>query len=360
MNRTIAYFITPHGYGHAARAAAIMAAIQKLDPMIRFEIFTKVPEWFFQESLPGSYAFHRVLTDIGLVQESPLKEDLPATIRSLDQFYPPDNALVASLARELIDKHCRLVVCDIAPLGILVAKKANMPSVLVENFTWDWIYEDFLTDFPDFTKHIQYLKELFNAANYHIQTEPVCLPVKSADLTTPPVSREPKSTSVQVRKKLGIPPAAKVVLITMGGFKDDFQFLDKLEAIKEYIFVIPGASFTLKIPENIIALPHHSNFYHPDLIQASDAVIGKTGYSTVAEVYRKGIPFGYVSRRNFRESKTMEDFILQYIGGIGITENGYFKGGWIDILPRLVAIRPQIHNRRNGAAEAAEFILTIL
>ena len=47
----IAYFVTPHGFGHAARAAAVMVALQEIDPAIQFDIFTQVPRWFFQDSL---------------------------------------------------------------------------------------------------------------------------------------------------------------------------------------------------------------------------------------------------------------------------------------------------------------------
>jgi len=47
----IAYFVTPHGFGHAARAAAVMVALQEIDPTIQFDIFTQVPRWFFQDSL---------------------------------------------------------------------------------------------------------------------------------------------------------------------------------------------------------------------------------------------------------------------------------------------------------------------
>jgi hypothetical protein len=66
----IAYFITPHGYGHAARASAVMAAVHQINAAVRFEIFTQVPEWFFQDSLSGPYGHHALLTDIGLAQKT--------------------------------------------------------------------------------------------------------------------------------------------------------------------------------------------------------------------------------------------------------------------------------------------------
>ncbi|NIP24437.1 MAG: hypothetical protein GWO38_11610, partial [Phycisphaerae bacterium] len=82
---------------------------------------------------------HYMLTDIGLVQQTPFEADLAATVRALKQFLPFDPAQIATRAAELRQQHCVLVVCDIAPLGIRIAQKAGVPSVLIENFTWDWL-----------------------------------------------------------------------------------------------------------------------------------------------------------------------------------------------------------------------------
>ena len=84
----IAYFVTPHGFGHAARAAAVMVALQEIDPAIQFDIFTQVPRWFFQDSLVRNVRYYHVCTDVGLVQTTSLHEDLPATVRRLDSFFP--------------------------------------------------------------------------------------------------------------------------------------------------------------------------------------------------------------------------------------------------------------------------------
>ena len=138
----IAYFITPHGFGHAARSAAIMEAVSKIVPSISFHIFSTVPRWFFDDSLPCRFEYHEFLTDIGLIQKTPFSHDLKETIDALDQFIPFDSALISNTAGLLKQLACRMVICDISPLGIAIAVKAGLPSVLIENFTWDWIYED--------------------------------------------------------------------------------------------------------------------------------------------------------------------------------------------------------------------------
>jgi len=81
--RQIAYFISAHGLGHTTRACAVMAAAQAREPTLHFHIFTEAPEWIFRESLIGPYTYHRATTDIGLVQITPLVEDLDATLERL-------------------------------------------------------------------------------------------------------------------------------------------------------------------------------------------------------------------------------------------------------------------------------------
>ena len=352
----IAYFISPHGFGHAARAAAVMSALHAQEPTLHFEIFTRVPRWFFQESLRARFTYHPWLTDVGLTQESALAENIPQTLRRLQGFFPFDRVRIAQLAQRVTRLKCKLVLCDIAPLGIAVAHAAGIPAVLVENFTWDWIYAGYAHDDPRFQKYITCLREVFKSADYHIQTEPVCK-YRAADLVTPPVSREPRTSARQIRAQLAIPPRARVVLITMGGIPQQHAFLDRLTQIKGVSFVIPGNSRTARTRGNLILLPHRSEFYHPDLVNVSDVVIGKAGYSTVAEAYRSGIPFGYISREKFREAATMAKFIQDAMGGCEISPADFESGRWIARLPDLLALPRRARRAPNGADHIAAFIL---
>lgn len=350
---TIAYFISPHGFGHAARAAAVMNTFAG---KVHFEIFTLVPRWFFQDSVAASFTYHQLLTDIGLAQETALRENVPLTLQRLEKFLPFDQALVSTLQARIAK--CALVLCDIAPLGIAVARQAGIPSVLIENFTWDWIYRGYVKDDARFKPHIAYLRGVFRSADHHIQTEPVCA-YWTADLVTPPVSRAPRTARKEIRAQLEISSHAKTVLITMGGIPERPAFLDRLREIKNVSFIIPGASRTLRRQDNLILLPHRSAFYHPDLINAVDAAIGKAGYSTVAEAYHAGVPFGFVQREKFREAKTMAQFIQKQMRGVEISAAQFASGAWLALLPDLLAL-PRLQRReKNGAEEIAQFISTL-
>jgi UDP:flavonoid glycosyltransferase YjiC (YdhE family) len=375
-NRTaehrIAYFITPHGYGHAARASAVMAAIHQIKAAVRFEIFTQVPEWFFQDSLPEPFGHHPLLTDIGLAQKTPILEDVPDTLRLLDDFLPFDASRIREIASRLNRLQCQLVICDIAPMGITVAKAAAVPSILIENFTWDWIYEAYREDAPKLSEHIAYLGDVFDAANYHVQTRPVCNP-RQVDLTTPPIGRKIRTPRQQIRQQLGIPAEAKTVMITMGGIPWQYDFVDHLDGQDGVSFIIPGADELIGNANaspgttgpligggKVVLLPHHSDYYHPDLVNAADAVIGKAGYSTVAEVYNAGIPFGYVGRPKFRETQALTAFIEQEMRGLPIEETQFQSGSWLSSLEELLALPRTQRSDSCGADQIADFICDLL
>ena len=57
-------------------------------PDIHFDLFTWVPSWLFEESIPGLFDYHETPCDVGFVQRTALKLDLPATLEALNRFLP--------------------------------------------------------------------------------------------------------------------------------------------------------------------------------------------------------------------------------------------------------------------------------
>ena len=357
--QSIAFFISPHGYGHAARSAGVMEAVYEQESSIRFEIFTNVPHWFFEDSLSGDFGYHALLTDIGLVQSTPLQADIHETVKSLNHFLPFDPSKIRDLVKQIKKLKCGLIICDIAPMGIVVAEEAGIPSLLIENFTWDWIYQEYAEQDESLCGHISYLKGIFDAARFHIQTKPVCVP-RRVDLTTFPVSRKIKTPLRDIRKELRIPEDAKAVLITMGGIEEKYNFLEQLATKRDVYFIIPGASKQVTMDGNLLLLPHRSGYFHPDLVNASDAVIGKVGYSTLAEIYYAGVPFGYVARSRFRESHKLVPFIESRMRGLPISGDQFYTGNWLYSLSDLLAL-PRIHRTDPlGAYQVARFVCSLI
>jgi hypothetical protein len=354
----IAYFVSAHGFGHAARATAVMAAVHRRLPQAHFHIFTMAPDWFFADSLDGPHTCHPLETDVGLAQRTPLVEDLQETVDRLNAFFPIRPNRLETCCHQVAAQRCRLVICDIAALGIAVATELGLPSILVENFTWDWIYDHYPDAPPELKRHARYQGQVYRQADHRIQTEPVCRPLP-VDLTVPPVCRTAVAGRADTRRRLQIAPDMPVVLVTMGGTPVTYSFLSHLRQEGGICFLLPGIASKaegIRKKENLVMLPARSDFRHPDLIKATDAVVGKVGYSTLAEVYHAGIPFGFVQRPEFPESPPLADFIRSRMTALEIDPQDFEAGRWIPTLGRLLAYPRRSPGCPNGAHRIAEFI----
>ncbi len=354
----IAYFISPHGFGHAARSCAVMERLVRRRPAMRFDLFTEVPRWFFSESLPRCFTYHRLASDIGLVQNSALIENLEATVERLDDAPFHDPGVIDTLGERLRRLRCSLVISDISPLGLEVAARIGLSSVLVENFTWDWIYANYPDAPPDLLRHGRSMAAAFASADLRIQAMPVCSAV-AGGVNVPPVARAPHTPRSEVRRRLEVSAGDPMVLLSMGGAGWDYGRLDELGSQDLAWIVVPGGGRTARRRGRLIVLPFHGDFYHPDLVAASDLVVGKLGYSTVAEAYHAGAAFAFVARPNFPESPVLARFVEEHMRAMEINEEAFRCGDWLPQVEPLLGIHRCPAEGENGADAVANAILDL-
>jgi hypothetical protein len=354
----LAWFISPHGFGHAARASALVAACSSRRRGLHHHIFTTVPRGFFSDSLPGvSFDYHRLECDVGMVQATAFVEDVDGTIRALERLPVDHGPEFERVVDHIAATDCRLVVSDIAPQGLAVANRLGLPGVLVENFTWDWIYQAYRD--PRLNGFGGRLAEIFRSATLRIQAAPVCEPAENGR-TVAPVSRAPRRTRTEVRESLGIPAEHRVVLLSVGGLHvSDFEGCD-FRPPTATTLVVPGAVDRVRSNGTVIWIPIMGGPYHPDLVAASDLVIAKLGYSTVAEVYQAKTAFAYLSRQRFPESPVLEAFVRQNIPSEVLPEDWFGDPSAAENLEVLLDGPRPTGARPNGADEAAKLILSFL
>ncbi len=333
----LAVFVSPHGFGHAARASAVMRA---LAPHVTepFQLFATTPRWFFDEAVAGRYVLHQVETDVGFRQRDALAFDLDGTVRALDRFLPFDPALVEALSAKVSAARCGAVLCDISPLGVAVAERAGVPSILVENFIWPWLYEPLLTEAPGLAAHAATLERWFSRATVHIQATPFCEPTPAA-APVPPVCRPVCRSREEVRRELSIPLDAPTVVLTMGGVDQALPFLGRLPGLAPVHFIVTGAPAT-RSEGTVRAFDRDTRLYMPDLVGAADAVVAKLGYSTLAEVWSAGKPLARITRDDFREMPALDAWAERNVPGFAVPAADFAGGGWLERVDELLALAP--------------------
>lgn len=353
--KSIGCFVSPHGFGHATRVSAILESLCQLTK-VEAHIYTTVDESIFAQG-SYNYTYHHITTDVGFVQHDAFHLDIPETITQLQQLFPFDPVLLRSLAHEC--RQHRLLLCDISALGITIGKITGVPSVLVENFTWDWLYEPFLTHHPGLNDFSNYLGTLYAEADVHIQTEPFCQSSPSA-LRCGPIFRKIREPAERLLPQFDC-GKRKVVFITLGGISFTPQFIDKLLKLKDsYFFIIGGQSGTNRVGDNILLLDSLTPHYHPDLINVADITVFKGGYSTLAECYQVGKPTLFITRENFAESHTLENFAKKEMGSIIVDEMEFTSGRWLSHLSALHHLKPPQTPVENGADQVAATLFELL
>lgn len=354
MNLELACFISPHGYGHATRTIALLQAIQKQIPGLTAHLFTVAPSNLFENS-NLSLILHPVVTDVGLIQSDAFTTDQTKTIAELSDLLPFRQSRIDQCVN--LCRSCRMILCDISCLGIAVGRAAGIPSVLIENFTWDWIYEHLDPPENDMRRFAEIFTSYYQQANYRIQTDPLCNPLAS-DLRCGPMARMPIFSRDEIREQIDS-GGRKIVLITMGGIPLDLPFIEQLHRFDKYLFIIAGQSVQRTISPNVRLLSSDTSLHHPDLINGSDLVICKSGYSTIAECLQTKTPICCVSRNNFAESAVLDRYVSDTMNGTILYQDRFFSGSWLDSLPGLMKEKRE-SSPVNGADQAASFILSLM
>ena len=352
----IAAFVTPHGFGHAGRMSALLDALHARRPDLTVAIFTTVPEAFLGSSLRAPHRIVSCRADVGMVQRGPFRADLEATATAVTEFLDglPDAA--ESAARQLRASGCDVVLCDISPLGLVAAARAGIPSVLIENFRWEWIYSN-LPDAPGALRGAaERLAEISASAGLHIQAAPACDRAPGAVRIDRPFARAARARRERARSALGLGPDERVVLITTGGVTDEQRFVGDLVRRPDVTFVVTGGDRSAR-SGHLVRIAVNAPLYLPDLVRASDAVVAKLGYSTLAEVWREGRPLAWIVRDEWPESPTLSAWATQNVSGFELDHRAFDSGDWLERLDDLLEAPSTPPRSAAGQDDAAALIL---
>jgi L-arabinokinase len=347
---SVFFYVSSHGFGHASRQIEIINALTARAPELRIVVRSSVPEWLFQRTLRGAVRLEPGPCDTGVVQIDSLRLDARETIERAATFYA-DLPSRADREAALIRQHGGvLVVADAPPLGPAAAAGAGVPSVVVSNFTWDWIYEWYS---EELRSHPRLLADI--QAAYGRATAAWRLPMHGGFATFAPgtvadvpfVARHARHTRAAVRRAFDLPAERPLVLFSFGGLRVhdlDFAALDCLD--RYGVVLTPheaarvagtGRAGVHVITEDRL---YGSGFRYEDLVAASDIVLTKPGYGIIAECIANGPAILYTPRGRFREYDVLVEAMPRYLRCGSIDHQSLFAGRWRDGLDAVLAGEP--------------------
>ncbi len=319
----INYYISSHGFGHSTRAIEV---INHLPEWLDVEIVTTTPRWLFEQSIQRRFTYRAFQHDAGIIQKNCLQNDVEETFRFWQNLLDEYPRLAGEESDRLRREKVKLAIGDISPFTIAAAQKAGIPSAIVANFSWDWIFADFLSYKPQFQELIDRIADYYRQTTLLIST-PLAgdLSVFPRVIDVPLIVRHARLNRQEARFKLGLEPEDKVVVLSFGGIGFDKIRVDYLESFEDITFLTFNEQLTG--PPNVRFL-HPQKIHHPDIIQASDLAITKMGYGIVTECIAHRTPIAFPPRRDFREHDILVREAAQWIPIIPISEDRFFSGDW--------------------------------
>jgi UDP:flavonoid glycosyltransferase YjiC (YdhE family) len=361
--KKILFYLSGHGFGHATRMIEVMKQLYTSKRDIRCIIKTTAPKWLFELNLDKSFEYSCLKSDIGVVQKDSLNLDKLSTLKEYAKLLQSKQKLVTEEAYFVKENRVSAIVGDIPPFAFDIAKDSGIPGIAISNFSWGWIYKDYVSEFPEYGFLVEEIESSYSKADLLLRLpffgDMSAFP-KREDI--PLLVRRSGLSYEEILKKFDLKKnllkGKKTVLLSFGGFYHaDIDFGNLLK-LNDYLFF----SFT-PVPErtdNLLVLPPQFADHH-HLVRISDIVVSKPGYGIVAECIANKKPLLYTSRGDFAEYPVLSEGMKRYIPALFIPREDFHAGKWGPYLEEILRIKEKKESMPlDGGNKAAERILSFL
>ncbi|KAL4603331.1 hypothetical protein ACB092_10G116300 [Castanea dentata] len=349
-----AYYVTGHGFGHATRVVEV--ARQLILAGHDVHVVTGAPDFVFTSEIQSPRLFIRkVLLDCGAVQADALTVDRLASLEKYHETAVVPRASILETEIEWLNSiKADLVVSDVVPVACRAAADAGIRSVCVTNFSWDFIYAEYVMAAGNHHRSIVWqIAEDYSHCEFLIRLPGYCpMPAFRDVIDVPLVVRRLHKSRKEVRKELGIGDDVKLVILNFGGQPAGWNLKEEYLP-SGWLCLVCGAS-NQELPPNFIKLAKDA--YTPDLIAASDCMLGKIGYGTCSEALAFKLPFVFVRRDYFNEEPFLRNMLEYYQSGVEMIRRDLLTGHWKPYLERAISLKPCYEGGINGGEIAAQIL----
>jgi hypothetical protein len=295
-----------------------------------------------------------------VLQPNGLDLDLPRTLAAHEALAAAWEESVEREAQAITDFAPNLVVGDIPPLAFEAAQRAGVVAFAVANFSWDWILEGYAEADPRWHPiAARYRAAYAGAAALFRLPFHGDFPAFRRIVDVPLLVNRSNCAPEECRQRLGLPAGDRrpLVLVSFGGFGSSRFEATAGDDLSDVVFVAFGPR-PRGLTADWIELPRPSPIPHEDLMRASDAVIGKPGYGTVAEAIVHRTRFLYLPRTGFREIPVLEAALARHARARLLPRHDFEAGRWRPHLDALFALpEPGEPLAANGAEFIADALL---
>lgn len=350
--RSIAYYVSAHGYGHGVRSCSIIQAINSLYPQVTVHVVSRLPVSFLSNLLGASRNHLRPESfDTGMIQLDSIRVDVPATLTQVEQLCSRRKERVAQEVSFLRENHIGLIVADIPGIPIEAAAFLGIPRLAVGNFSWDWIYSAYVPQDSRWKPVIEMFREEYAQTDLLLRL-PFCDEMEAfPHIEDIPLVASPGSTMrEEIAALAGCDPAKKWILLSFTTLDWDDHALDSVERMHDYeFFTVLPLSWQRR---NIHTLDRKQAAFS-SVIASVDAVISKPGFGILSDCVVNKKPLIYADRNDFAEYAILEDAIRKYLKHVHIPAADLYRGDLRSSLERIWDSSEPVEELQSGGDRVA-------
>jgi uncharacterized protein (TIGR00661 family) len=355
--KTIAYYISDYGYGHASRSVAVIRKLLN-NPDVKIIICHSFALPFIKESIDSERVrYRKVKTDIGYYLE---KDSIyPDKGRLLEEYkkFVLDWDIQIKREREFLQQNkIDLVVSDISPLPFEAAESLGIPTVGISNFTWYSAYQGLIDD-----EELGTFKNAYAKMSYFYSLAGCQEKWGNGSIEYSFFSRTIDKKEVQRIKSLVNPEGNKKIVFLGLGMKIDVGSLEQLPILDNPNCIFLVSSNVQVNRQNVFQIPI-DYIESQNYIAASDLVISKAGWGMIGEAVSAKVPLLILNRPSMKEDQNTIQY-LKHHQLCELIDWGEFKSFQINIsmIDRLKAKVKDIELTHHDQAEiiAADLISLI-
>jgi len=342
MSKSIIYYITGHGFGHARRSAALIRRLVADQADLTVHIRTAAAREVFADTIGARVVYEKTDIDPGAIEDDAIRVNQAKTIDRLRRHLRLRQPIIGGELRRL-PRDLRLIVADITFFGGDISARAGVPGIAIGNFTWDWIYEPWLASHND---GAQMLGEI--QASYSKFTAILKLPFGGRTgmfrevIDAPVIATGQRYTRGQVLEQLHIEdrPGRPIILIGQRGGISASALERVIRGSPGVTFLFPNAPPECAHRDTLVPVQLDGRLRFADLLYASDAVVSKLGHGTLSECIGAGVAMLWPPRVGFREDGPMVAEAPAYLRMQEISREDFESGNWAKGLQVLLSSAP--------------------
>ena len=234
-----------------------------------------------------------------------------------------------------------MVVGDIPPLAFAAAHRAGVPSIVIGNFTWDWIYSVYGRSIGSRRRSFRRFARAYATATraLRLPLHGGFEPMAAVTRDIPFIARRSARDRQETRRRSAAAAIGRRAAIVRRLRRDAAA---RHAAPRRTRFTLLVR--TVEPPAGLL---------YQDLVAAADVVVSKPGYGIVSECVANGTALLYTSRGRFIEYDLFVEEMPRVLRCRYLPQEDLLAGRWDDAIDALLAQPPAPAQPAIDGAEVA-------